>query len=389
MVKPESRYVIALMIIFTLLLSGCGIIPVVTAPPTPEMVVTEETTEPTLPPVDAATQEPEDELADCPVPSDTTSLYISRENGYCFLYPIGVQVSINPDYPEEVRLLGNVLQNGSQEAPQASLVVYANGYAGGLDSAGYADKYMSLLVEPAASTREERMVDNALAVVQHNLPSFFGEQSAFVVAGDYKYRISLMPEPDAVPKLAPDLVVLWETVLSSIHFFAPERQFSQVNPADVCPVETADTRVIVDENAGFCFAYPADFVTVPGFSGRVEGGPVLETLADFGEVRTSITLGTFGKANGKSPREVIQPHLDLIDTSSIMDMTIGGYPAVVYRNPQGPWAARVAYITGIDGTVFTIVAQPLEPDRWPAGVESFDRLWNTVVNSLQFFSAFR
>ena len=60
-------------------------------------------------------------------------------------------------------------------------------------------------------------------------------------------------------------------------------------------------------------------------------GAALDTLADFGEVRTSITLGTFGKAAGKTPREVIQPHLDLIDSATIMDMThrrvsCGGVP---------------------------------------------------------------
>ena len=77
-------------------------------------------------------------------------------------------------------------------------------------------------------------------------------------------------------------------------------------------------------------------------------GAALDTLADFGEVRTSITLVTFGKAAGKAPREVIQPHLDLIDSATIMDMTIGGYPAVVYRNPQSPWASRVAYIVSIE-----------------------------------------
>jgi len=389
MFLPKMKYVITLMIGFAFILTGCGIVPAVTISPTPEVMTTAETVVPTLPPVGAETPEPADVLDGCPVPSETTSLYISRENGYCFLYPLGVEISVKPDYPEEVWLFGKVLQNGSQEAPRVSLVVYANGLAGGIDSAGYADKYMSLVVEPTASTREERMVDENPAVIQHNLPSFFGEQSAFIVARDYKYRISLMPEPETVPDLAPDLEGLWETVLSTIHFFPPEREFLLVTPADVCPVETAETRVVMDENSGYCFAYPSDFEPVPGFSGRVEGGPVLDTLADFGEVRTSITLGTFGRAAGMTPREVIQPHMELIDASSLMDVVIGGYQAVVYRNPQGPWAARVAYIVGIDGTVYTVVAQPLEPNRWPAGVESFDRLWNTVVNSLQFFTAFR
>ncbi|HQN04310.1 MAG TPA: hypothetical protein PK174_02725 [Anaerolineaceae bacterium] len=200
-----------------------------------------------------------------------------------------------------------------------------------MDSAGYADKYLSSPGEPVDSSREELNVDNIPAIVQHNLPSFFGEQSAFIVAGDYKYRISLIPELEAVPGLADNLEALWTMVLSSIHFFPPEHDFALVTSSQICPVETADTRVVIDEASGYCFTYPADFAPVPGFSGRVEGRPALDTLADFGEVRTSITLGTFGKAAGKTPREVIQPHLDLIDSATIMDMThrrvsCGGVP---------------------------------------------------------------
>ena len=384
-----SQNKIGLYLVIAALLAGCTGIPSATDTPVLETVPAAETAAPTAPSLEQPTPEPADILQGCPVPSDTTLLYISRENGYCFLYPLGVEVSLNADYPQDLWLFGQTLQNGSQEAPRASLVVYATGLAAGLDSAWYAEKYLSSLGEPVDSSREELTVDNIPAILQHNLPSFFGEQSAFIVAGDYKYRISLMPEPEAVPGLANNLEAIWTTVLSSIHFYVPEHDFALVTSAQVCPVETAETRVVIDAASGYCFAYPADFAPVPGFSGRVEGGPVLDTLADFGEVRTSITLGTFGKAAGKAPREVIQPHLDLIDSATIMDMTIGGYPAVVYRNPQGPWASRVAYIVGIEDTVYTIVAQPLEPERWPAGVEGFDRLWNTVVNSLQFFTPFR
>jgi hypothetical protein len=389
MLNKNNQFALGLMLVIAILLTACTVIPVATDAPIPEAVPTEETIAPTIAAVDKPTPEPADVLESCPVPSESTSLYISRENGFCFLYPVVVEVSLNADYPQELWIFGKTLQNGSQEAPRTSLVVYANGQAGGLDSAGYADRYMSQLVEPVDSAREELLVDSIPAIVQHNLPSYFGEQSAFIVAGDYKYLISLMPEPEAVPGLAADLEALWGTVLSRIHFFAPEHQFTLVTPEDVCPVETEDTRVLIDQASGYCFAYLADFAPVPGFSGRVEGGPVLDTLSDFGDIRTSITLGTFGKAAGKTPREVIQPHLELIDASSLLDITIGGYPAVVYRNPQGPWASRVAYIVGIEDTVYTIVAQPLEPERWPAGIEGFNRLWNSAVNSLQFFTPFR
>ncbi len=330
-----------------------------------------------------------DPLAACPLPTDGTSLYISRRNGYCFLYPVGIEISTDTAYPEQVGLFGRILDNGSQERPRASLYIYAYGPADGLDSAGYADKWKSMQVLMDEPPREERMVDGTNAIILKNLPSFFGEQSAFLVIHDFKYRISLMPDPEMVPDLAPDLAAMWESVLSSIHFFPAEGEFPLVRAADVCPVENADQRVMINELEGYCFAYPIDFTPIPDFIGRVEGGPILDNVEGFGDVRTSITVGTFGRFIDSTPRDVISSRLDLIDASSIMDTTLGGYPAVVYRNPQGPWAARNAVIVLADGSVYTIVAQPLEPERWPAGIEFFDRMWNTVTTTLQFFTPFR
>ncbi len=254
------------------LLAGCTGIPSATDAPVLETIPAVEPAKPTAPSLEQPTPKPVDILQECPVPSATSSLYISREISYCFLCPLGVEVSLNADYPQDLWLFGQTLQNSKQEAPRASLVVYATGLAAGLDSAGCAEKYLSSLGEPVDSSREELTVDNIPAIVQHNLPSFFGEQSAFIVAGDYKYRISLMPEPEAVPGLADNLNALWTTVLSSIHFFVPEYQFTLVAPEDVCPVETAETRVVIDAASGYCFGYPADFTPVPGFFGRVEGG---------------------------------------------------------------------------------------------------------------------
>ncbi|HQN04309.1 MAG TPA: hypothetical protein PK174_02720 [Anaerolineaceae bacterium] len=123
----ESRIKIGLYLVIAALLAGCTGIPSATDTPVLETVPAAETAEPTAPSLEQPTPEPADILQGFPVTSDTTLLYISRENGYCFLYPLGVEVFLNADYPQDLWLFGQTVQNGSQEAPRAGVVVYATG----------------------------------------------------------------------------------------------------------------------------------------------------------------------------------------------------------------------------------------------------------------------
>ena len=43
----------------------------------------------------------------------------------------------------------------------------------------------------------------------------------------------------------------------------------------------------------------------------------------------------------------------------------------------------------VDGFAYTIVAQPFEPERYPAGMPFLDQIWTTVTGSLAFFTPFR
>lgn len=43
----------------------------------------------------------------------------------------------------------------------------------------------------------------------------------------------------------------------------------------------------------------------------------------------------------------------------------------------------------VDGFIYTIVAQPFEPGRYPDGMPFLDRLWETVTGSLIFFDPWK
>ena len=84
MLNKNNQFALGLMLVIAILLTACTVIPVATDAPIPEAVPTEETIAPTIAAVDKPTPEPADVLESCPVPSESTSLYISRENGFCF-----------------------------------------------------------------------------------------------------------------------------------------------------------------------------------------------------------------------------------------------------------------------------------------------------------------
>ncbi len=90
----------------------------------------------------------------------------------------------------------------------------------------------------------------------------------------------------------------------------------------------------------------------------------------------------------ESPVELLEPRMDTIEPGSIEEVIIGGNRAVIFRNTAGPWASRQAMIL-VDGFIYTIVAQPFEPVRYPDGMPLLDRLWETVTESLVFFDPWK
>ncbi len=391
--KPtrKTRWIMILTaaLVFT---QACGL-SVGNPPPPPTLeatpvVVLPPSETPTSPIAPTETPVP-DPAALCPTPDSNTSLYLSKENGFCFLYPVGF--TLEPDFqrPDEaLALIGPVEPGTSQERIRVTLSLANNGPADGLDSSGYARRWFELNAAGSGVEYSEAAasIGGRNAVVVDNIPGYGTHRGAFIVVDGIKYQIQQIPVPGDIPALDEATNQVWNTVTGSLVFFPPENDRVAVRAADVCPTAGADTQVYQSDQDGYCFLYPSGFEANPEFPGQVVGGPVILNAEGFGEVRTSLTLGTFGTFLGQTPREVLEPRGETIDT--LEDATIGGNPAVVFRSTAGPWASKQAMIL-VNGNAYTIVAQPFEPESYPAGMPYLDQLWGVVTGSLRFFDRFR
>src|SRR4051812_23397817 len=78
------------LLAIALSLAGCGQLGLdgrFVAPTQPPTLTAIPTTLPLATPVASTTPAPAEPAAGCPTPSEGQALYVSRENGYCFLYP--------------------------------------------------------------------------------------------------------------------------------------------------------------------------------------------------------------------------------------------------------------------------------------------------------------
>ncbi len=355
---------------------------------TPVIDETEAPTDaPTIIPDPTGTPDP---VALCPEAGEGESQYISLENGYCMVYPEGFELRDDPQSPQlGVDLIGPLLDPDAFETIAVFMQIEFTGPAEGLDSRAYADRWQELFLAKMGRLPQERAVlDGDEGVVLRGIPGFTAQRGIFIVVNENKYRLTLSPQPEDFPELTDPANQVWDTVTGSIHFFPPQNDRPLRRAEDVCPLANGDTLGLVVQIEGYCLLYPADFSLDPDFSDRIVGGPLIDDIEPWGEIYTSLTLGTFGYFNVESPVELLEPRMDTIEPGSIEEVIIGGNPAVIFRNTAGPWASRQAMIL-VDGFIYTIVAQPFEPGRYPDGMPFLDRLWETVTGSLNFFDPWK
>ncbi len=400
-----------LLLLFTLLalLAGCGSPPAAAPPATtnaaantplaaaPDATVTAtaaaDVTQVPAPAGDLAA----DPAALCPQAAEGTTLYVSAENGFCFLYPADLKLQPDPLRPDEaVLLLGPLADPGAMETVALNVTVANNGPADGLDSAGYAAAWLqrNALVPAMAQAPDLELAQTPAsiggqpAVVVDNLPGMMmGQRGAFVVSGGVKYQVTVLPLPQDVPQLAAAATQAWETITGSIVFFPPQNTRTVVRSADVCPAATADTKLLLDEVGGYCLLYPADFAIDPNFPNTIVGGPELGPYGDFPTVRASLAVGTYPLGQ-MTPEQALQPPVENSDPNSAALATLGGHPAVSYDFIAGPWRQR-NIIAVVDGRVYTFVAQPWDPELFPQALPDVERLWNTASSLIAFFDPWR
>jgi hypothetical protein len=343
----------------------------------------------TLVPTETPTPDP---LALCPQPGVDTSLYINRENGYCLLVPAGFTIKNDELRPDDVlQLVGprETLGPKQQEGVNVVQWVEYNGPAEGMDSAAYAREWQKRFTSSEDTPVESQATAGGLpATVLSNLPGYARQRAAFVVANGARYRLSLMPQPEDLPELSEPAQRGWDTMLDSIVFFPPERPVAALRLAEACPQETSDTKRYASEVDGVCFLYPADFDAVPESPGIITGGPVVGTW-EAGDVRPSLAVGNYFSGTGLTPRQILDQRIEFVQPGSVADATMGGYPAVTFVDTNGAWPSRQAIVVVDEGRAYSILAQPVDAQRFPTAPPYVDNLWDTVIASLAFFDPWR
>ena len=91
------------------LVSACSLIPTTVPPPGTSVAATNPA------PTDVP-QTSSNPAEVCPTPDANTTLYLSRENGFCFLVPLGIEVRPDPLRPDEMIFLQGPRDRRSQAA---------------------------------------------------------------------------------------------------------------------------------------------------------------------------------------------------------------------------------------------------------------------------------
>jgi hypothetical protein len=357
-----------------------------TASPTPAQATA-------IPPSDTPNPSPTTpgDVSGCPRPSGDAVLYVNRDDGYCLLYPSIYTAQVSADFNGKALVIRGQSPTPSpkfQEAVTVSLSIALNSLPEGMDSRAYATRWSELFAPGMNLVPQDATFGTQPAAVLSNQPGMVTQRSGFVVTQYARYALNLVPDPQDDSDQSRQAAALWDRVTTSIVFFQPQALPTFRKPEEACPKPNAEQKLFTSLTDGYCLLYPADFEADKDFAGRITGGPVLGNVSGFGDVRTSLTMGTFGYVQDQTPRQVLQPRLDQIDAASVQDATLGGSPAVIFRDPRGPWASKQAMIVA-GGYVYTIVAQPFEPERYPAGIPYLNRLWDSVAGSLAFFTPWR
>lgn len=376
-----------ILVIMIMLLAGCAAPSATVTTPAPPTATPEPApAEPTDTPA-AQPSEP-DLAAICPAETEGTTLAVSPENGWCFLYPSNLRVEPDPFRPGEVvHLVGEPLDATAVEGVALSLAVAYNGPADGMSSAEYANMWLELNLPGMDPLEMFDVIGGQPATMFGNLPGFFAQQGAFIVANDSKYQITMQPRPGDVAELDEQAAQAWDTVTQSIVFFPPQNERVVVRPADVCPQVRNGRSLHVNLFDGYCLLLPEGFAVDPTFPARIVGGPEYGPAEGFDSVRASLGIGV-NPLGEQTPEQALQPISEQIDANSVQTTTIAGYPAVVYDFTGGPWRQRTAQIV-VGDWVYTFVGQPWDEATFPQALADVETLWNAAVDSIAFFDRWR
>lgn len=378
---------------------GGAVAPTPTALGTAEAVATAAPSDTTLPPTatDAAAPTTAPASASgpqaCPAVTDGTALYLSQDNGVCFLYPSDTKAAdINQPDQRGASVTGQPLDPNSPEPMSAHLEVYYNGPADVATSADYAAKWKTAFNLPS-SAPTEMIIAGQSAMVVPDAPAMATQRMAFIVVNGQKYTITTITT-GLIPQLQPQLDKIWDTVTGSIVFFTPASVPNIILAENVCPKAGGDNMALIDWGGGVCMLYPQPFAPNQEFAagrGWLDAEPVLGQGVG-GPVRANLTIAYASPAQGQTPRQLFQARLvnkavSKIDDAGAQDTTLSGQPAIVWTE-GAPVGSRQAIIVAHD-RVYTIINQPYNDPNFPGGEANVDLVWKVVTENLAFFDPWK
>src|SRR3990172_7453752 len=147
---------------------------------------------------------------------------------------------------------------------------------------------------------------------------------------------------------------------------------------DPCPTPTAETRLYMNEEDGYCFLYPATaYATIPHFVviNPVPPGSVGDVI---GDGWLSIEMRS---ANGLTAAEVADGEINTLPPGGFdivrTGIEIDGVPAVVVDGLPGPDSWRRVFVVAND-RVYTLIFLP-----W-GHVEGLEEMYALAVRTLRF-----
>ena len=342
-----------------------------------------ETAPPTDTPEAPATPEPS---ALCPAAGEGSVQYISRENGFCLLYPDNFEPHEYFQHPEErLHLLGPVLDPNAMETIRVTLTIEYNGPAEDLDSFQYALQWLDFFSVHYDPERETGFIGDQPAVIYTGLPAYnAAEQSAFIVANGIKYRIVLAPQIGSVPELDEHVRRVWQTVTDTLVFFPPENERTYTRPQDVCPQPDAEHKQYIHYADGYCLLYPDEYAVY--YTSANEVSIVVGSLMNHIEPRASISVE---RAAGRTATQAADELMAEFGGGAGFDIerdstTVGGQEAIVLDNMPGQDLHRRVVVLYGDLLYWLFFT--------PAGAEygevatGTEALYETIIDSLIFLS---
>jgi hypothetical protein len=356
------------------------------------------TDEPTIQPTVEPTAAPVTAEDVClPTGADGTQ-YINQAGGYCFLLPEGY--TITQDSGLDIFVAGPLLATFGQEGLSLAFgfsVLGAPGDAGDFDAQSWGEQVVAENSSPGFELNVEpyTLTGAGLDGVRVGpMPGMATAAEVFVRTNDTLYGVTVYPERSSFPEYTDQVDTLWAQLSDSIRFFPPvDTGVDYQTAGEVCPTQGPDTQLIVDYTEGWCVLIPSSWHedVENQFLGRFVGGPEIGVFWPGQPAYANVTVGYSGPVGDLTLDQQVEASSNANGRPDLVqrtDATIGGFPAVILDRQDGPIPDRVALIHA-NGGQYSVLGQPFDAENFPTAQPDLEAAWDVMINSIQFFEAYR